>query len=97
MAKILKSPRARADLADIWRASYERWGADQADKYIEETGRAIEALADYPELGADCGWIRDNYRRLTIHRHAVYYIIDGAKVEIIRVLHDRMDAKARLR
>jgi toxin ParE1/3/4 len=34
MSRYVLSPRARADLDDIWAYSAQRWGTDQAKDYI---------------------------------------------------------------
>ncbi len=57
------SPRARADLGAIWDYTAERWGQEQAERYVRQIQAALEALADNPGLGRDAGDIRPGYRR----------------------------------
>ena len=96
MIEIRKRPRAEADFIEIWARTSERWGLAKADAYVEEIARAIEVLADYPKLGADCGWLRKGYRRLSVNHHHVYYTVADRHIEIIRVLFERMDAERQL-
>lgn len=96
MIEIRKKPRAEADLVEIWKRTLERWGEAQADVYVEGIARAIEALAEYPRLGAKCDWLRKGYRRLSVNHHHVYYTIADRHIEIIRILFERMDAERQL-
>jgi toxin ParE1/3/4 len=89
--RVFRSQRAEGDLIEIWSASYRRWGPEAADDYIDDLTAAIEKLGDFPNLGAACHWIRVGYRRLVVRHHCVFYRILAADVEIIRVLHERMD------
>lgn len=89
-------PAAEADLIAIWRTSYERWGLMRADRYLDELNDGMAALSGHPLLGVDCSWIRAGYRRLTIQNHNVYYRIVTLRIEIIRVLHERMEPERHL-
>ena len=91
MVEIHKQAAAEDDLVAIWRYSCERWGIAQADRYLDELGEAIEALAGNPRLGSDCGHVRACYRRLRIRHHSVYYRLSASRIEIVRVLHERME------
>ena len=44
MSRYVLSPRARADLDDIWAYTARRWGTDQAEDYIRLVQNAIEGL-----------------------------------------------------
>lgn len=91
MHEIHKQTAAEDDLVDIWQYSFETWGADQADLYLDALNEGIAGLADDPRLGADCSHIRAGYRRLRIRHHIVYYREQADRIEIVRVLHERMD------
>jgi toxin ParE1/3/4 len=91
MYEIHKQAAAEDDLVAIWRYSFERWGIEQADRYLDELDEGIEALAGNPRLGSDCRHIRAGYRRLRIRHHSVYYRLVSSCIEIVRVLHERME------
>ena len=74
----------------VWHYSLQEWGADQADRYIDDLTTAFELLADSPKAGLHCENIRPGYRKYPVVRHVVYYREIGDGIEIIRVLHDRM-------
>jgi toxin ParE1/3/4 len=94
--EINKQHRARDDLLGIWLYSEERWGADQADRYLDQIDKAIRRLSDDPSLGVDFSHLREGYRRLTVARHRIFYLATQSTIEIIRVLHERMDADLQL-
>ncbi|MCX7135668.1 MAG: type II toxin-antitoxin system RelE/ParE family toxin [Proteobacteria bacterium] len=76
------APAATRDLEGIWLYTLKEWGIDQ--------------VANNPQLGASCDYIRKGYRRSRVGRHAIYFRITDYGIAVIRVLHDRMDAPRRL-
>jgi len=46
MSRYVLSPRARADLDDIWNYTAQRWGTDQAEDYIRLVQKAIETVSE---------------------------------------------------
>lgn len=91
MRTIRKHALAESDLIDIWRYSFQRWGAAQADKYLDELGDGIQELARNPELGARRDYVREGYRVLFVNRHAIYYTVMASTIHVVRVLHGEMD------
>jgi toxin ParE1/3/4 len=91
VARIFRGPRAEQDLIDIWTETFRRWGVEQADHYADALIDAIEGLAEFPERGPSCDWIRRGYRRSVVRHHCVFYRVEAEAVEIVRVLHERMD------
>jgi len=51
MLEIVKRPRARQDLIDIWLYSFKKWGETQADKYLAELDAGIAQLRENPRFG----------------------------------------------
>ncbi|WP_369984046.1 type II toxin-antitoxin system RelE/ParE family toxin [Sinorhizobium fredii] len=47
------TPRARADLEDIWQYTAETWSVEQADRYIESLSGTFEALLAMPEMARE--------------------------------------------
>ncbi|KAB7785911.1 type II toxin-antitoxin system RelE/ParE family toxin [Methylorubrum populi] len=91
------SPRARTDLSRIWDDSAERWGADQADHYVRLLAGGFDRLAEGSARGRRADAIRKGYFRLSVGSHVLFYR-RGAEggIEIIRILHQRMDFKRHL-
>ncbi|GAB10570.1 hypothetical protein GOARA_061_00090 [Gordonia araii NBRC 100433] len=85
------TPAAQTDLSSIWDFTQERWGVRQAETYVNEIRAAIERVADNPERGRACGEIREGYRRYGIGSHLLFYVESSGGVDVIRILHQRMD------
>jgi toxin ParE1/3/4 len=91
------SPAAQADLSKIWDYSTRNWGGEQADRYILGIRRACEALADGRRQGRAIDDIRPGYRKLAVASHFLFYRITNAGlIDVIRILHQRMDIASRL-
>ena len=91
MFEIFKTPRATADLVEIWLYSFKTWEEEQADRYLEQLEVGIAQLAQNPRLGKPREAIRAGYRSIQINRHVAYYRMKDQRIEIVRVLHERMD------
>ncbi|SJM55640.1 type II toxin-antitoxin system RelE/ParE family toxin [Gulosibacter sp. 10] len=91
MSRYRLTPAAQRDLSSIWDFTEERWSARQAEMYIGEIRAAIERIADDPRRGRSCDEIREGYRRYGIGRHLLFYTADAENVDVIRILHQRMD------
>lgn len=94
--RIEHSRRARRDLKEIWRYTSENYGDEQADRYLAAIDEAIKRLCEDPLLGVDFGDAQIGYRRLRVARHRVFYVIRGDRIEIVRILHERMDVDRQL-
>jgi len=91
MAEFSLRPKARKDLEGIWSYSYETWGKDQADSYIHDMDSAFHALAVNLIKGHPCDDIREGYRKHFVGKHIIFYRLSKKGVEIVRILHQRMD------
>jgi toxin ParE1/3/4 len=91
MARYVLTPRARADLADIWRYTVQRWDPEQADRYVRDVQRAIETVARDPRKGRRCDDVRAGYLRYPVGSHVVFFRMAGDTAVVVRILHQRMD------
>lgn len=96
MSRYALSPAARADLEQIWDYTCERWGDDQAEEYVREIQRAIERIVENPMIGRACDEVRSGYRRHAVGSHTLYYRASGDGIDVVRVLHQRMDVDQHL-
>jgi toxin ParE1/3/4 len=85
------TPAAQRDLSRIWDFTEERWDVRQAETYVNEIRAAIERIAGDPDRGRACDEIRDGYRQYGIGSHLVFYVESEHGVDVIRILHQRMD------
>jgi toxin ParE1/3/4 len=58
----------------------------------------IEYLAEKPETGFDFNSLRKTYCKANVKSQIIFYKIDNESrtIEIIRVLHQRMDIESKL-
>lgn len=82
---------ARMDLAEVWLGSAERWGVDQADAYIRAIESRLQHACDYPESYPAFEGSRGRFRKAISGSHMVFYRLDGDVIDVVRVLHNRMD------
>jgi toxin ParE1/3/4 len=73
-------PKARADIEGIWHYTVRTWGGPQARRYLA-------AIRDelWPGL-----------RAFPSGKHVVYYLVASYGVDVVRVLHERMDPPSHL-
>lgn len=90
---------ARNDLDNIWLYTFENWSIEQADRYLNLIIDEIEYIAQKPDSGSDFSYFRTGYYRSKIKSHFIFYRIDQKNgfVEIIRILHEKMDIDNRLK
>ncbi len=89
---------AKQDLENIWLYTFETWSIEQADRYLNLIIDEFEYVAEKPDSGFDFSSVRKDYFCTKIKSHLIFYKIDKKNniVEIIRVLHQRMDIENRL-
>jgi toxin ParE1/3/4 len=85
------SPRAQLDLDDIWNSTEGRWGIDQAETYIRQIWQHIALIAAHPALGRSCDEVRVGYHKYPAGSHLLFYRITGDGIDVVRILHERMD------
>lgn len=91
------SPAAQRDLADIWTYTRRMWGVEQARYYVRSIRDACEALGRSTKRGQAIEDIRPGYRRLAVGAHVLFYRHgSNEEVEVIRILHQRMDVSGNL-
>lgn len=96
MLRLRVTPKAESDLIGIWVYTCDEWGMVQADRYLDELEEGMKQLIHHPSLGADYTHVVPGYRRLQVENHAVFYKLVESELLVVRVLHQSMDAPARL-
>lgn len=97
MAKYKLTNKAVEDLTEIWEHTFEFWSENQADKYYGELIFNCEEIARKPDLGKNYKGISKQLYGKIANRHIIFYrILDNNYVEIMRILHERMDLKERI-
>jgi len=91
------SKQAIDDLNDIWSYTFHKWSKEQADRYYDLIIGEIEFIADNFMTGKSAEQTRKNYRSTKVKSHLIFYRKEeNGLVEIVRILHQRMDIKKRL-
>ncbi len=93
MPIILKSPRAKSDLVEIWTYIAENSEA-RADSFIDSIDEKLKALAQCPGMGSLRNELADGLRSLSMGRYVVFYRILSDGIAIVRVLHGARDLNA---
>ncbi len=92
------SKQAINDLNNIWRYTLNTWSKEQTDSYYDLLIGAIEFVADNFSTGKSAEQTRKNYRVMAIKSHLIFYRKSTDNIiEIIRILHQRMDIKKHLK
>lgn len=72
-------------------------GAQKADAYVRSIARAFDDIASGAAPGLRADDIRAGYFRLLVGAHVLFYREGGAgMIEIVRILHQRMDVPRHL-
>lgn len=88
-------PRAEADLADIWRYTARIWSPGQAERYHADIVAVFQKLGRGAMVGRPVD-IRKGYFKCLVGSHVVFYRMADWGIEVVRVLHRRMDVDRHL-
>lgn len=96
--KLMVRQAAAVDLEGLWSYTVEHWSVEQADTYLNGILDTFDAIVRDPAIGKDFGHVREGYLGFKVGSHVVFYRLDRTAnaIEIIRVLHGRMDLENRL-
>ncbi len=90
------SPAAQGDLSEIWDYTAKHWGEAQAERYARSIQATCEGLSDGTLVGLSAEDIRAGYRKIAAGSHVMYYREREGTLEIVRILHRRMDVSRHL-
>ncbi|MBL7968405.1 MAG: type II toxin-antitoxin system RelE/ParE family toxin [Prolixibacteraceae bacterium] len=98
MAKYFLTNKAIEDLTEIWNYTFDEWSEQQADKYYQLLIDNCKEIALNPKLGKNYDDILTTLHGLKVAKHIIFYRILGSdKIEITRILHERMDLRSRIK
>jgi toxin ParE1/3/4 len=90
------SKEALADLDAIWLYTAEKWSLTQADRYYFMIIDEIDFISRNVQSGKSMEYLRKGYRASKVKSHLIFYRISTDGIEIIRILHERMDLQTKL-
>ncbi len=91
------SRKAIANLEDIYRYTARTWSVAHADRYYKLIFDEVNHICRHPDGGRDMSHVRKAYRASKVKSHLIFYRVHNETIEIIRILHERMDVKNRLK
>ena len=90
------SKKAISDLEEIWLYTFEKWSLEQADRYYKLIFDEINYICKNNTAGKSMEHVRKNYRASKVKSHLIFYRVLNETIEVIRILHERMDIENRL-
>jgi len=86
------TPAADQDIVGIWQYTSETWGIAQANNYLDQIEQCLKGLVENPRRGKPRDEIRKGYRSSHCGHHLIFYRKNPKKqIEVVRLLHERMD------
>jgi len=84
-------------MLSIGRYTRKQWGKTQQTRYLSQLDAAFHDLADKPEIGRACDGICEGYYKYGVGKHLIFYRHqEKDQIEIVRILHGRMDIEQHL-
>jgi toxin ParE1/3/4 len=91
------SEKAIEDLENIWTYTFHKWPIEQADRYYNLIINEIGFISKNFITGKSMDHIKSGYRASIVKSHLIFYRkTEDNNVEIIRILHQRMDIETRI-
>ena len=97
MAKYRLTKKAAEDLARIWNYTVDTWSENQADYYFQMLLDSCQSISERNVTGKTYEGIYTGLLGKKAGKHIIFYRnVEGDVVEIIRILHERIDLKRRI-
>ena len=98
MASYRLTKKAAEDLAHIWSYTVDTWSENQADHYFQMLLDSCQDISDKRVSGKKYEGIYTGLLGKQAGKHIIFYrMINRDVEEIVRILHERMDLKKRIR
>ena len=91
--RLILSPQAQHDFADILQYTLETWGKAQALFYRSILDRALVTLQENPRIGHRRPDLSAEHRILPAGHHLIIYRCSDTAIYVSRILHKRMDVR----
>jgi len=95
-AKYRISETAIKDLNGIWEYTLLNWSKEQADRYYSVIMNEIEFISENTTSGKPMGHVKEGYLVVYVKSHMIFFKRNEGLVEIIRILHQKMDFESNL-
>jgi plasmid stabilization system protein ParE len=88
---------AASDIKGILDYTLDRWGADQAGKYVCQLEQCLRDLVSGRRSGKSASDELPEVRVVHCEHHYVFYITQDSMLAVVAILHEAMDLVSRLR
>ena len=95
-AKYRISETGIKDLDGIWEYTFFNWSKEQADRYHSLIMSEIEFISENISSGKPLNYIKEGYLVSYVKSHMILFKRNKGVVEIIRILHQKMDVESNL-
>lgn len=96
MKRFVVSRAAQSDLASIADHTEQRWGRAQRMQYLAMLKDGIATIRKSPAAGMPRDDVRQGLRSMPCGQHVLFYRATLDSIELVRVLHQRMDVHSQL-
>lgn len=90
MLDLLISPKAEADLIDIWLYIAEDQPIN-ADRFLDKLNQTARSLAETPGMGVSRSSLTDGLKCFPVGNYILFYRVQPNALEIVRVLSASRD------
>jgi toxin ParE1/3/4 len=98
MANYRLTKKAAEDLALIWNYTVDTWSEYLADRYFQILLDSCQNISEGEITGKQYEGIFTGLLGKKAGKHIIFYRkVEGDVVEIVRILHERMDLKRRIK
>ncbi len=91
MLRLVLSPRAHQDIEEIWHYTAQQWSKKQAELYIRQLAEQLELVAVNPNMAIACPEVRIGYYKFRCGSHYAFFKLLPDGINVIRILHERMN------
>lgn len=96
MLPIKLTLEAKSDLKDILKYTENVWGESQRKIYKSYLDKTLALIAEFPQGGLRRDELFIGCRSKRVEQHTIFYQIMPKYVQIVRILHIRMELTSRL-
>ncbi|UZJ44453.1 type II toxin-antitoxin system RelE/ParE family toxin [Marinimicrobium sp. C6131] len=90
MLEVEVSPKAEADLLDIWLYIADDQPAN-ADRFLDKLKEKALKLGEFPDLGRDRPELAEGLKSFPVERYNIYYRVTDTELVLVRVLPGARD------
>ncbi len=97
MIEVSLRQEAISDLDEIYLYTFYKWSENQAEIYYNAIRDSCKEIGKNPKIGKKYFKMKKDVFGLKSGKHIIFYQQSSkTKIEILRILHERMDLKNRL-